>query len=59
MDLQGPDFSDSRDPIFSDFRDPISILGTPFRCLKHLKSPVLILIIRKACNSFRTLPTQS
>ena len=21
MDLQGPDFSDSRDPIFSDFRD--------------------------------------
>jgi len=25
MDLQGPDFSDSRDPIFSDFRDPIII----------------------------------
>jgi len=23
MDLQGPDFSDSRDPIFSDSRDPI------------------------------------
>jgi len=36
-----------------------SILGTPFRPLKHLKNPVLILIIHKACNSFRTLPTQS
>jgi len=23
MDLQGPDFSDSRDPIFYDFRDLI------------------------------------
>jgi len=27
MDLQGPDFSDSRDPIFSDFRDPIILLS--------------------------------
>jgi len=36
-----------------------SILGTPFRSLKHLKNPVLILIFHKACNSFRTLPTQS
>jgi len=25
MDLQGPDFSDSRDLIFSDFRDPMII----------------------------------
>jgi len=27
MDLQGPDFSDSRDPIFSDFRDRMIILS--------------------------------
>jgi len=27
MDLQGPDFSDSRDPIFSDFRDPMIIFS--------------------------------
>jgi len=25
MDLQGPDFSDSREPIFSDSRDPMVI----------------------------------
>jgi len=27
MDLQGPDFSDSRDPIFSDSRDPMIIFS--------------------------------
>jgi len=27
MDLQGPDFSDSRDPIFSDFRNPMIIFS--------------------------------
>jgi len=27
MDLQGPDFSDSRDPILSDSRDPIVIFS--------------------------------
>jgi len=27
LDLQGPDFSDSRDPIFSDFRDPMIIFS--------------------------------
>jgi len=39
MDLQGPDFSDSRDPIiiFSDFRDRILILGTRIGSLKHHK----------------------
>jgi len=29
MDLQEPDFSDSRDPIFSDSRDPIRVPKTP------------------------------
>jgi len=55
-----------RHPVWT-CRDPISlipgtrfpILGTPFRSLKHLKNPVLILIIHKAWNSFGTLPTQS
>jgi len=47
MDLQGSDFSDSRDPIFSDFRNPIiislilgtrfEILGTRIGSLKRLK----------------------
>jgi len=27
MDLQGPDFSDSRDTLFSDFRDPMIIFS--------------------------------
>jgi len=27
MDLQGPDFSDSRDPIFSNYRDPMIIFS--------------------------------
>ena len=27
MDLQGPDFSDSRYPIFSDCRDPMIIFS--------------------------------
>jgi len=27
MDLQGPDFSDSRDPIIYDFRDPMIIFS--------------------------------
>jgi len=27
MDVQGPDFPDSRDPIFSDSRDPMIILS--------------------------------
>jgi len=27
MDLQGPDFSYSRDPIFSDFKDPMMIFS--------------------------------
>jgi len=27
MDLQGPDFSDSRDSIFSDSRDPMIIFA--------------------------------
>ena len=31
MDLQGPDFSDSRDPIFSDSRDPIFNAKTPYK----------------------------
>jgi len=30
MDLQGPDFSDSRDPSFSDFRDPMIIFSNPW-----------------------------
>jgi len=36
MDLQGPDFSDSRDPIviFSDSRDPISKSRDPNRVPK-------------------------
>jgi len=29
MDLQGPDFSDSRDPIFYDSRDPNQVPKTP------------------------------
>jgi len=31
MDLQGPDFSDSRDPIFSDSRDPNRVPTTPLK----------------------------
>jgi len=27
MDLQGPDFSDSRHPIFSDFMEPMIIFS--------------------------------
>jgi len=27
MDLQGSDFSDSKDPILSDFRDPMIIFS--------------------------------
>jgi len=34
MDLQGPDFSDSRDPIFSDTRDPILNSSYPNRVPK-------------------------
>jgi len=56
---QGPDFCDSRDPIFSDFKGPIFNSKDPFRSLKHLKNPVLILTIHKVCNLFRTLLTQS
>jgi len=37
LDLQGPDFSDSRDPIFSDFRDRFEILGSRIGSLKRLK----------------------
>jgi len=39
MDLQGPDFSDSRDPmiIFADSRDPIFNSRDPNRSLKRLK----------------------
>jgi len=35
MDLQGPDFSDSRNPIFSDSRDPI-FNSREIECLKRL-----------------------
>jgi len=35
MDLQGPDFSDSRNPIFSDSRDPI-FNTREIECLKRL-----------------------
>jgi len=51
MDLQGPDFSESRGLIFSDSRDPIiiflilgirfSILVTGIGSLNHLKKPAL------------------
>ena len=37
MNLQGPDFSDSRNPIFSDSRDPMIIFADsrdPNRVLK-------------------------
>jgi len=38
MDLQRPDFSDSRDPIFLILGTRFSILGSRIGSLKHLKN---------------------
>jgi len=39
MDLQGPDFSDSRDPIFSDFWDPMIIFSDSRHPIRNSRDP--------------------
>jgi len=39
MELQGPDFADSRDPIFSDFRDPMIIFADSRNPIFNSKDP--------------------
>jgi len=39
MDLQGPDFSDSRDPIFSDSKDPMIIISDSSDLIFNSRDP--------------------